>query len=203
MKNKILLSYKKQNNSDFAITVSHVVTRLDNKELFPEPPEALAFLKNELPLFQTAHAEARDRDMIKVATRNNKRMVMETALIELVRYATRVCNGDRTMLLSTGFDISGSKKHNGLKQIEKFEVTIDVPNEAVTKVKRVRGTRAYIHQYTTEPLTSNSIWTSKVHAANTHTFTGLQSKERYLFQVIAVGNIGEEVHSPIVAKVIQ
>jgi hypothetical protein len=124
-------------------------------------------------------------------------------MYELVTYVTKVCNGDRTLLLSSGFEISGTKKPNNLKPIERLEVKIDQPNEAVTKVKRVRGARAYIHQYTPEPLTNTSIWTTKVISLNTHTFTGLQSKERFLFQVIAIGNKGQEVSSPVVARVIQ
>jgi hypothetical protein len=64
--------------------------------------------------------------------------------------------------------------------------------------KRVTGARAYIHQCAIDPLTGSSAWISKVIAEPIYTFTGLQSKERYLFKVVAVGFKGQEVSAPAV-----
>ena len=203
MKNRILQGYKKQSDADFAQLANRVITKMENEPLLPNPPEELKALREQLPNFQTAmvHASGRGRD--NVAIKNSIRTEMEKLVKELANYVTRIANGDRIVLLSSGFDISGTKKPTVLKPIGILEVKIDNPKEAVTKIKRVRGARAYIHQYTLEPLTNSSIWTTKVIATNTHTFTGLQSKERYLFQVIAIGAKGVEVQSPVVARVIQ
>jgi hypothetical protein len=46
------------------------------------------------------------------------------------------------------------------------------------------GAKAYIHQYTPDPLTEESVWVSKFVTDSRYTFTGLKSKEKYLFQVM-------------------
>jgi hypothetical protein len=203
MKNRILQGYKKQSDADFAQLANRIVTKMKDEPLLPNPPEELKALGELLPTFRTAVVHASGRGRNNVAIKNDIRVKMEAQIAIVADYVSRVANGDLTTLLSSGFDISGTKKVNDLRPIGTLEVKIDNPKEAVTKVKRVRGARAYIHQYTPEPLTNTSTWTTKVLAVNTHTFTGLQSKERYLFQVIAIGSKGQEVFSPVVARVIQ
>jgi hypothetical protein len=120
-----------------------------------------------------------------------------------VQYVTLTCKGDRAMLLSSGFKLNRATGETSLEHIKELQVTIGQPGEAITKVKRVTGAKAYIHQYTKDPLTSESEWTSKFITDTSYVFTALQSKEKYLFRVIAIGLKGQEVISPVVGRVIQ
>jgi hypothetical protein len=90
-----------------------------------------------------------------------------------------------------------------MKPIQDLTVTIQQAGQAVTSVKRVAGAKAYVHQYTTDPLTSESVWVNKVTTGSSHTFTGLTSKEKYWFQVIAVGINDQQMATMPVWKVIQ
>ena len=75
--------------------------------------------------------------------------------------------------------------------------------DPVTRVKKVAGAKAYIHQYTQDPLAGDSVWINKCTTDSSYTFTGLKSKEKYWFQVIAIGLNGQEELSPPVSRVIQ
>lgn len=203
MKNIISLGYKKQSDGDFATTISRIVNKTDGNNNFQNPPEALAVVKKTLPEFVLALTDASGRDQLKVAIKNGKRAILEEALGVLRDYVSQVANGDRVILLSSGFELRGARKDTTLGAITRIEVIADKPNEATTRIKRVRRARAYIHQYTVDPVTPGSVWIKEFHTEPENTFTGLVSKEKYVFQVIAVGYNKQEANSPILGKVIQ
>ena len=124
-------------------------------------------------------------------------------LSELAEYVTLKANGDPTILVSSGFELNKERGEKAMLAIKELKVTIDRNGEAVTQVKRVAGAKAYIHQYTPDPITGDSVWTNKCITDNSYTFTGLASKEKYWFQVIAIGLNGQEEVSPLQSRVIQ
>jgi hypothetical protein len=67
----------------------------------------------------------------------------------------------------------------------------------------VAGAKAYVHQYAADPLTGDNVWVNKVTTNPSYTFTGLKSKKKYWFQVVAIGLNGLETASPPVARVVQ
>jgi hypothetical protein len=108
------------------------------------------------------------------------------------------------MLLSSGFDISGVKsEEQPLQPINTLLVEIGSPGEATTRVNRVTGAKSYVHQYTTDPVTSNSIWVSETTTEREHKFSNLQSVAKHWFRVIAIGRGRQSVYSPVVSRVIQ
>mgnify|MGYP001394861045 CR=1 FL=1 len=201
--NKILTAYKYASDKTLLSTIHRILGKMDGNPNFPEPPAALEALKNELPGFITALTNASGGDMEMVAVKNARKATVVDLLRELDAYVTLTSQGDRAKLLSSGFALTREKGDISLGDIKDLQVTIGRPGEASTRVKRVTGARAYIHQCTIEPLTRDSVWIRHFIAEPIHTFSGLQSKERYLFKVIAVGVKGQEVSSPEVARVIQ
>jgi hypothetical protein len=203
MDTKILTTYKYASDQKLFSDIHRILGKMENNTNFPQPPAALAQLIKELPAFNIALTNASGGDQEKVAIKNAQKAIMVNLLTELASYVTATSQGDRARLLSSGFALTREKDDTSMSEIKALQVTIGRPGEAVTRVNRVTGAKAYIHQYTIEPLTSNSVWTDRVVAEPTYTFTGLQSKERYLFRVIAVGVKGQQVVSPEVARVIQ
>ena len=199
----IVTSYvNRQEETSF--TAACVVRKMENNEHFPNPPAALAKLKKILPEYRMSLANALTRDKVMVAIKNNKKEIVINLLQELVDYVTEISNGDKIIMLSSGFDISEDKSDKGvLAKIEILEVEIDLPGEAITKVRNARGARAYIHQYTTEPPTPRTIWVSEGCGLSKYTFRGLASDKRHWFRVVAIGSGMQRTFSPVVSKVIQ
>jgi hypothetical protein len=203
MDTKILTTYKYASDQRLLSDIHRILGKMEGNAHFPQPPAALGTLKNELTSFILALTDASGRDQEKVAVKNDKKAIMVNLLTELAEYVTVTCQGNRTMLLSSGFALTREKGDTSMGDIKELQVAIGRPGEAVTRVKRVAGARAYIHQCTIDPLTTDSVWINKVVAEPSYTFNGLQSKERYLFRVVAVGVKGLEVVSPEVSRVIQ
>jgi hypothetical protein len=203
MENVILTSYKRDSDRNLVTTAYQILGKMEGNANFTNPPPALAAARKELPEYIASLTDASGGDAEKVELKKNKKAGLIILLGEIADYVTLTCKGNRAMLLSSGFTLNRAKGETSLEPIKELQVVIGPPGEAITKVKRVAGAKAYIHQYTVDPLTGDSEWTSKFITDPDYTFTGLQSKEKYLFRVIAVGPKGQEVISPVVARVIQ
>ena len=203
MKSIILNKYKRQSDSELATTGYRVVEKMENNPTFPNPPAALAATKKLLPEYHSSVINAKGRETEKVSIKNDKKAALVALLTELAAYVTLTCNGDRSMLLSSGFPISGEKGEHPMSVIQKLEVELGPPGEATTRIKRVAGAKAYMHQYVTEPPTSGTVWISEGSTLAYCTFKGLRSTVRYWFRVVALGRDGQTVVSPVAERVIQ
>jgi hypothetical protein len=107
-------------------------------------------------------------------------------------------------MLSSGFNVSSE---NGINKeppaIEKLEVAVDISGMAITRVKNVTNTIAFIHQYTTELPGPHTLWVSQGSSLSSYTFQGLQPEKRYWFRVVAIGYYGLTGYSPVISRFIQ
>jgi len=195
--------YTKRQN-DLTIIGQRVVENMENNTVFPNPPAALAELKKVLPELQTALVKAEGRDKQMVSIKNDKKAIMLALLQELSEYVTVTCKGDRTLILSSGFDVTGENNGNTLPpSIEILEVELGASGEATTRIKNITGAKAYVHQYTKEPPGVNTEWIGEGSSEGSHTFNGLVSDKRYWFRVVAIGYNKQRGYSPVVSRVIQ
>ena len=204
MENIILTTiYKNLRDSDTITQRYRVLEKMENNPFFPDPPPALATAKKLLPELQSALSDAKGRDVEAVCLKNNKKAELILLLTELAEYVTFTCKGDRLKLLSSGFPISGATSTQIDQVISQLEVELATPRQATTQVKRLRAARAYMHQYTTESPTSETVWRSEGSKHPYYTFSGLTSVTKYWFRVVVVGADGQIITSPVIARVIQ
>jgi hypothetical protein len=203
MKNVVLKTYKTQSDSEVITTGYRIVDKMDNNPNFPDPPAALPATKKLLPELQSAVSNAKGRDMEFVCFKNNKKADLIALLTELDEYVTTTCKENRLMLLSSGFAISGDRSDQPAPVIQQLEAELGPPGEVTLRVKRLRGARAYMHQYTTEPPSAETVWISEGSKQAYYTFSGLNSMAKYWFRVVAISRDGQMVTSPVVTRVIQ
>jgi hypothetical protein len=203
MRNVILSTYKLLRDSDTITQGYRIVEKMENNPVFADPPPALAETKKLLPELQSAVGDAKGRDVEAVALKNKLKAQLLSLLVVLAEYVTATSKGDRLQLLSSGFPISGATSTQLDQAIAPLQVEIGVPGEASTSLKRLRGARVYMHQYTTEPPTAETVWHSEVSRFSFHTFSGLTSMVKYWFQVVAISAAGDKLTTQIVTRVIQ
>jgi hypothetical protein len=199
----ILSTYKTLRDSDTITQGYRVVEKMENNPNFPTPPSALADAKKILPELISAVADAKGRDIEAVALKNNKKADVVALLVVLAEYVTLTCKGDRLKLLSSGFPISGASSTQIGQVIQELDVLLGAPGEATSKVRRVRGVRAYMHQYSTVQPDAETIWHSEGSKFPHYTFSGLASMQKYWFRVVAINAANERITSPVVTRVIQ
>jgi len=152
---------------------------------------------------QAALSYAGARDTERISLKNDKKAAVIASLSTLAEYVTDVCAGDKSKLLSSGFDLARSKGEKTILPVTNLQVKIDKPNEATTQIKPVSGAWVYIHQYTQDPITESSVWADQMLTTPTCTFANLPSAVKHWFWVVVVGINGEKEYSPTVARIIQ
>jgi hypothetical protein len=202
MKNSIVRTYRRQRESDLATTAHRIVEKLENNVNFPNPPAVLAELKSILPEYLAALANAKGRDTELISVKNDKKAKVMAYVEELAQYVTLSSNGERSLLLNSGFQVKGAKTQV-TPYIEKLEVELGPPGEATTRIRKLAGARAYLHQYSTEIPSSASIWISEGSTQRQHTIKGLQSGVKYWFRVAVLSPSNQTVYSPTVQRIIQ
>ena len=198
-----ILPVSKISQHDLVTTCRSVLERMEGNEIFLPPPPALSELKKLVPDLQSALVNARGGDKEMIAIKNDKKDIALELLDELAGHVTKTCKGDLALLLGSGFKVIKDDPGNLPVSIEILDVKLGPPGEATTKVKRISGARAFIHQYTTELPTKDTNWSWQPSGLCTHTFTGLTSEKRHWFRVIAIGSGVQLAYSPIVTMVVQ
>lgn len=200
---KKLLAKFQKSESELTTIIQRIRDNMENNPDFSNPPAALAELIKVQPEFQAARANAQGGDKKMVSIKNDKKAVVLGLLQELADYVTAISKGDRTIILSSGFDVTGSRNTSQPPSIGKIEVAAVQPGMATTSIKDVTGVKAYVYQYTTEPPGLNTVWIGEGTSLNSYTFQGLQSDKRYWFRVVAIGVNGQKSYTPVVSRVIQ
>jgi hypothetical protein len=200
----ILKTYKRDNDSELGTSATRIVDGIDNNPNLIDPPPAYVALKTLLPDYRTAVANAKGRDSVAVSLKKDLKGKVIGYMTEIDAWVTEKCKGDRTMLLSSGFYISGEKgKIVPEPVIADLEVELGRSGVLTTKIKRVARCRGYWHQYTTEPPTSTTIWQSESTLQPEFTFTGLTSGRTYWLRVAIFSKTGQWVYSPVESRIVQ
>src|SRR5690349_12474061 len=148
---KPLFAKYSKRESDLVLTSNRIIEEMTDNPDFPDPPAELAELKKEVPVFQEVNTNALSGDRKKVSIKNDKKVIILALLQVLADYVTVKSKGERTLILSGGFEVAGdNSSSNVAPAIEILEVELGLPGVATTRIKNVKGTKAYVHQYTTE-----------------------------------------------------
>jgi hypothetical protein len=204
MRTKIKISYKHSGDAKLSLLTLRIMESLKDNPYFPNPTPALATLESAHQEFAQALKVSGRYDRTRVSAKNDKKAALIDVLSQLAGYIEATSEGDKTKLLSSGFEIVGEKTNTGvLPPITQFEVEIGTPGQAITRVNKVPGARSYIHQYTPDPITSDSVWVSETITDRQHTFNNLPSIAKVWFRVIAIGHGRQSVYSAVISRVIQ
>jgi hypothetical protein len=204
MKLKIRKSYRKPSDTFMLKLIGRVLENMKNNASFPNPSPTVAEVENKAVDYRLALNVAGRYDRTLSSAKNDRKAELIGMLEKWDDYVTITSNGDKTMLLSSGFDIAGIKStQEVLTPIEQMDVEIGPTGQAIVRVKRVPGARMYAFQCTPDPVTSESAWTTETTSDRENTFTNLNSIAKYWFRVIAYGRGKQTVTSMLVSRVIQ
>lgn len=201
-KSKIKLTFIYCRDGELIKLARRILDCLKDNTQFPNPTPLLAIIEKALEEYIVALSNAGSRDREKVAIKDGKRATLRQLLTELAYYVTQTCKGDKAMLLGSGFDLN-AEKSNPQKGPLKLHVELGMPGKVTTRVKKVSGAKAYVHQYTADPLTPQSVWISETSLNAEYTFSGLASASRVWLRVVVINKDGESIYWDPVLRIVQ
>lgn len=150
--------------------------------------------------FSTSLEGARTGSRSLIAAKNALKEDLATTMNNLAVEVNSVAKGDLELLLQTNMPLN---KPNGSPLPQQKPAGVSVSNglnsgDAIVKVMEAVGAKSLIYQYTFDPITTNSVWTSKGSTRKTYTFTGLPAGTKVWFRVVSVGRNDAEIMSDVV-----
>lgn len=182
-----------------------IIDAMTDNANFPTPTPALSDVSAALTDYSNALSLAQNRDKLQVAIKNTKRKTLLNLLKELATYVNFIANGNKSVIISAGFDASkDGVSAPPLTQPKNFKVKSGMNSgQAITSISGVKGARSYVHQCTPDPLTDASVWESNFVTTRTFTFEGMVPGKKTWFRVGAVGTGKQRAYTDPISMVIQ
>jgi hypothetical protein len=207
MKKKLSLNFKETKDSDLAMQVLTVANKMTDNERFPDPGMLIIELREIGHQFFHAVADAKSRDLVKVAIKNDLRVLAIKKLKQVgefvLAHARDLDSDSELPLQTTGFTLIRSEDEVILKSPKDFKIMPGPnPGEMILKVRRVPGARSYLYQWTPAPLTKESVWESIADTRCKKVITKLPLGVNYLFRMAAIGSRNQIIYTEPLSRYI-
>jgi hypothetical protein len=200
---KLLLNFKETKDSDLSALGYCVANRMTGNEHFPDPGMLIIELHEISRQFQKALTDAWSRDREKVEIKNRVRDLLIKKLKQVGEFVITESKGAEGALLSSGFNFYKPVDEVIIKAPTNFRIKPGPnPGEIIMQVKRVKGARSYLYQWTPNPVTPQSIWQSIPDTRCKKTIESLPLGVDYAFRMAAVGSRNQLLYTNILTRYI-
>jgi hypothetical protein len=198
MKKKLSLNFKETTDSDLAQQALTVAEWMTGNEHFPDPDMLIIELREIGNQFFKAVADAKSRDLEKIAYKNKLRILAIKRLKQVGEFVLTHSAGSKSELplITSGFTLIKPVDEIILKSPEDFKIMPGPkPGEMILKVSRVRGARSYLYQWTPAPLTNESVWESIADTRCKKVISKLPLGVNYFFRMAAIGSRNQIIYT--------
>lgn len=203
-RSKIKTPFDVMSDADFETKAGSIHDSMLKSTYFPAPVPELPVILADLQGFSAALIAAKTKDKNAVAAKLDARRKLTLSLIQLADSVTTTANGDRTKLVTSGFDLAKPGESTPIKKPDIITLADGVnPGELIVKVPAVKGAKAYSPQYTHDPLTADSQWIQFMCSTSKFTFKNLPSTKKLWCKMSVMGPFGQVVYSDAVCRVVQ
>lgn len=200
---KTVINFSRYSDGTLESKTHSIISSMTGNANFPNPVPAIADVQAAATAFAAALIKAGTGNRVDVADKNAKRETLTGSLRILGTYVNMVANGDRTQLLSSGFDISKEPQPAVLTKPENLKVENGLSSgQLLVTVKAVKGAYAYLHEYTTDATLAPGSWVTTNSTTSRHLLTNLQPGTVYFCRVGALGSNNQLLYSDAVSRMV-
>ncbi|WP_343533937.1 hypothetical protein [Pedobacter sp.] len=202
---KLLTNYGKLSDANLNQKAIDIKNSLTNNPNFNVALLSLANFTTVQEDFEAALALVTSRDRVKIALKNQSRLLLVQAMYQLALEVNAQANGDRAKLLSSGFDLANAGESNPLIiPPTDFKISEGLNNgELKFSCKKVLAAVSYLFEYTDETPAEETKWTALSASTKELTIRGLRSGTRIYGRIKAIGTKGQEASSEILSRIVQ
>ena len=169
-----------------------IITAMTGNAHYPTPAPGLPAVQTALDEFIVAVNDAADGGVVLTAIKNAKRAALVALLRQLASYIQVTCNGDMTVLLTSGYPIQKPQRTpiGVLPAPSGLSVTFGPrTGELTASASPMNGAAIYNWRVTTDAAPNTVVQTAQTTAAS-NTFTGLTPGVVYNIEANVVGSAG-------------
>lgn len=194
--------FKSYSEPKLQYEATRIAENMEGNSYFPTPTPTLLVLQAAITAFVLALTAAGKGDHSAIADKNVKKATLVDLLEQLANYVNFTANGNLTALLTTGMEVVKQPSHRQLEVPQNISVKYgNNPGDMQIIVGTAIGARSFMFQYTTHPVTGESVWTSAAGTNKKHMFTSLTPGVKYWFRVVAFGSKSQQSTSVAVEAI--
>ena len=184
------------------VKAQSIIKNMNGNPNYPLPMPELDAMTQALTAFQTALVAQRTGTPSDTARKNDLRTALMETCRRLANAVEAKCNGDLSILLSSGFDARKEPTPAGrLQKPDNFQVTVTgLPGSVKVSVGKVEGATLYMFQYALGPVTDTTQWQTINSTTRNKIIDKLEPGKLYAFRVGAGGGDPEVVYSDVVTR---
>jgi len=201
IQSKILSDYSRLADAALEVKALSIAASMTGNANFPQPNPGIDKLNEHIAAFSAALSAAKTRHLVSVSEKNDRRRELIAALTTLATYISYVANGNRTLLLSSGFSVNAENKASAqLGTPGNFKVEPGQNSGSVVlSIDAVANARSYTHFYKLQSEAGDT-WFHAISSSPEYTFTGLDPLKMYCFRIGVAGAKGQVVYTDIITK---
>jgi len=202
---KLVTNYGKLSDANLNQKATDIKNSLTNNPNFDADSLSLTnFITLQLN-YEAALRLVTSRDRVKIALKNQSRLLLLQGMSQLALEVNAQANGDRAKLLSSGFDLAQDGDSNALISTPTdFKISEGLNNgELKFSCKKVLNAVSYVFEYTDELPTEDTKWVAISASTKELTIKGLRSGTRIYGRIKAIGTKGQEASSEILSRIVQ
>lgn len=200
---KALSNFYRLSDSALEAKCHLIISSLTGNAAFATPVPTLAEIETASANFTSALVAAGTGNRSDIANKNAMRETAVGLYSRLCTYVNFTANGNATLLLTTGFDVSKTPEPKVITKPENLKVLNGtVAGSLLVSVKRVPGAYSYVHQYTTDATLAPDSWVSTAGTTAKLLLTNLTAGTMYYCRVAAVGSNEQIVYSDTVSRIV-
>ncbi|MDP4207234.1 MAG: hypothetical protein Q8928_00335 [Bacteroidota bacterium] len=200
---KVVLDFIKLSVTEKISFYRNAITKLStNGSTFSNPDIRLEDVKSLVDSLEERAQAAKDGGRAATAAMYAAEEVADNAFRILAAFVDRIANGDETIILSSGFNISKQPVTSKKPDLSVENGIISGSVKLVAKAVEMAG--AYIWQYAKDTMPANeSDWLTAGHSTRaTFELSGLDIASKYWFRVAAITPDGTTDFTPAVLKIV-
>jgi len=201
--NKVLINFSRYSDGGFQSKVQTIISSMTENPNFPTPIPSVADITNGYEDYTEALDAARTGNHADIAAKNTIRQGLTDQLRSMAANVNSTADGDRSKLLTSGFDVSKEKEPVVITKPENLQVSNGInAGDLNVSVKRVKGATSYVHEYATPEAMAANNWQAVTTTMSKITYNNLQTGQSYYCRVAAIGAKGQIVYSDAVSRMV-
>lgn len=203
--NKLILDYSKFSDADLNLKSKTVVVNMTGNMSFPDTKPTIA----EFTTLQNAYNEALEKTNSKdrqlIAVKNQNKLALVAAMRQLAMNVDAIANGDKVLLLSSGFDLAANNENPATLGVPTDFKIMDGVNSGELRFscKKAANAVSYNFEYVDEEPTDQTQWIIVPSTSREITVRGLRSGMRVYGRIKAIGRKGQQANSEVLSRLVQ
>jgi hypothetical protein len=204
VESKVLVNVRRQNDADAAAYALGILTAMTSNPDYPLATPFVTAMQNSYDEYSAKASVAATGNRAQIAEKNVAKKDLGVKVAALGNYINLTRPNDRPAQLGTAFKLNKEfRTPVVLQPIKEFVVAYGAVSGSLDlSVKKGKGTRSIVFEYTTVPPTNSTQWISCTATKSKCTITGLTPAENVWVRAIAIGTRDQILYTLPIQKLV-